>query len=1045
MSTEPVVEIPFVAGFDESTRPEVLSPNASFTTLENVRQNTRGAVAKRLGFSDMIVDRPDGTDRTAGRRLVRHRDTFGVIDGTTLDMCGVSAISEWLDCGRVPEATVRRRTCPGIGSNITVTDCVVTANGLIAVAAQVAQTGGLLHPVVVVMDAAGTVINGPVVLRSNAGYPRLAVFDDNKILAFAIRGSIDPAEDIYAFYLDVANAASATSAWTTVGGAPIATDANSAGVFDVVGLSDRVALAYVNSNSVGSAQVTVRTYTELGQLEEVDLTTGVFTPSDVTMAEGDADNLWVAWAKLTSAGGPYVTEFEVTALDPNDIDGTPLGTTETILTTSRTESDNAHGRVWLAPLETNQVALYAVNRNAEQADGIYYRAAEISGGAVIATPLIGSKICGVSMVGRPFRFNGRVYAPLTGRAQEELVLCDVHPITGFEADDISLSVFRPVAAPLQQGLRGQVGVAPKNRTAFIDGTRAIFAFTIKTSGISIVGATSNSAAMVEYDFADPDRWHACQVNGSTYLGGGVVSIITGSRVIEANFLTRPKIVEVNVDNAGAQTFAVGRSYVATFEHRDADGNWHVSGVSDPVASGAITDMQVLVRIAPLAITNRIGFSDLDYGTGVRIGVWATTDGAQEPYHRIASVNNSTLLEYIEVEDTFADAGVEQGDLLYGTGNLPATGASQDHRAPLGQKHITSYNGMLVGANTSTVFFSSQPVDGEGQWWSPLFSQPVDSEVTGITVQDGAVLVFTKNGAWITSGEPPSDSLSLGGLSPLRRLAVDHGCVNSNGIVTTSVGTFFQSVRGIELLTRGLTIQPIGAPIQDTFAEFSWVSAATLDERYGLVRINLVGGEDDGEVDNTGVEVVYDLRVGAWVSKDIRYGNIANEGAQDAAMVTGEGDAWYAWLGTNGQVWVENFPGEGSLDGSAAEWVTMRAITSWVHIAGIHGEQFVDQVLLLLRRVTGCDLTISLAFDYSESYTSTHTWTAAMLDALSVREWLVKEIEQTTSSAVRVKIEDATPSSGDVGTGEGTEWIALTFNGIPHRGPKRSTGAQRGGS
>ncbi len=150
---------------------------------------------------------------------------------------------------------------------------------------------------------------------------------------------------------------------------------------------------------------------------------------------------------------------------------------------------------------------------------------------------------------------------------------------------------------------------------------------------------------------------------------------------------------------------------------------------------------------------------------------------------------------------------------------------------------------------------------------------------------------------------------------------------------------------------------------------------------------------------------------------------------------------YCWLSTNGALYFED---QGSDCTDGGEWVTKRAITSWIHIAGLQGEQFLDQVLLLAKRVSDHDLTIAIAFDYVDSYASSRTFTAATI-ASQARQWLVKEVGQTTSQAIRVKIEDATPSSGDVGLGEGGTWIGLTISGQPHQGAKRSSAINRGGT
>jgi hypothetical protein len=271
-----------------------------------------------------------------------------------------------------------------------------------------------------------------------------------------------------------------------------------------------------------------------------------------------------------------------------------------------------------------------------------------------------------------------------------------------------------------------------------------------------------------------------------------------------------------------------------------------------------------------------------------------------------------------------------------------------------------------------------------------------------------------------------------------------GCIEPSSIVVTSVGVFFQSARGVELLDRNQTVSFVGESVQDTIAAFPVISSAVLDERNALVRFTLAASVTAGVVSALGRDLVFDLTLKTWISVDSKLGADDNEAAQSAALVLLDDEWRYAWLGPDGTLYSERDANDedAHLDGSG--WITQRAITSWVHIAGIQGEQFIDQVLLLAQQTTAHDVIISIAFDYVDSYTSTKTFTSDVIATLA-REWLVKEVGQTTSNAIRVKVEDATPSVGDVGRGKGGTWLCLTMSGQPHRGPKRSSSAQRGGA
>ena len=83
------------------------------------------------------------------------------------------------------------------------------------------------------------------------------------------------------------------------------------------------------------------------------------------------------------------------------------------------------------------------------------------------------------------------------------------------------------------------------------------------------------------------------------------------------------------------------------------------------------------------------------------------------------------------------------------------------------------------------------------------------------------------------------------------------------------------------------------------------------------------------------------------------------------------------------------------------------------------------------------LSLSLAYDYSDTYKAQATWTATTIDALSTNIGRIQLAHQGHDEddgvAVRVLLTDATPTGASVGTGKGSTWIGLTFEGTPRDG------------
>ncbi len=1030
--TEPVLEISFAGGFDESSREESMDPHVAFTTLENIRQNKAGGADKRQGFDALGVTALDDTDIAAGWRLFSRGDQLCMIDGTYIYVYS-EALARWVNKGRVPEATALLRDAPSLGTNASVED-IVYVNGYIVLSYYAPFSASLRYHAAVVFDeSSGSVVRGPEAVDSGSGIDvfRLASYGS---YAIALTGD-STADEIRAKYLDTTSPTTVALGWQDIGTMSI--DYGTGFDCSNCASDDRIAIAFGTVSS-SAERITVSTLNISGLLQTVDVaTTNPITLTGEGGRVGLSENgstLWLAYFDDL--------DVKVRGLDPSDIT-TTLASVFTVTTFGGSFSPVS---AYVVDTGVGTATVYA-----KAVDGTslavgyltHVREIETAAGAAAAASA-DVFLGGNSIRSRPFVRNGRVYAHfdsagLTGPSllglSNDGVLCDcTYPSA---TEDFYL---RPVAVAVQRPLHGG-NFACRARAAALDSTRYVSPLVLTQGG------NTGGARLAEYNFADPQRWRTATVNGSLCLGGGVTSIFDSEHAFEAAFQVAPSMPQTDTSASGSTDMTYGRRYVATFEHVDADGKWHTSGVSLPCEiSGAQSSKVLKVRVPPCTITSR-GYGMPLSLTSLRVVFYATLDvnNGQPPYYRVGATGNDPYATLVLFVDAVDDDTLAANALLYGTGNLPGTSAGQDHRAPPGLTHIASYNGMIVGASGRNIYGSSQPIDGEGQWFSPLFMQPVDSDITAMTVQDGAAIAFTEAGCWATAGDPPSDNAQQGGLGPPRRLSVDAGCISASSVVTTSKGTFYRSRRGLEVLNRAQTGLYVGSPVQDTLESWPIVTSAVLDmkDSQSFVRFSLAASETDGVVSADGRDLVFDLAAGIWQSRDVKRGTTLGQSSQDACIALVDGVRRYCWLASDGTVYYERLltDSDACLDGTS--WNAMKAITPWVHISGTQGEQLIDQVLLLAKKSSSHELTISLAFDYIDTWVLPKTFTSDQLDVMA-RQWLVKEVGQTTSNAVRVMIEDAAPS-GTVGTGAGSTWVALTLNGQAHRGPKRSSAAQRGGT
>jgi hypothetical protein len=150
--------------------------------------------------------------------------------------------------------------------------------------------------------------------------------------------------------------------------------------------------------------------------------------------------------------------------------------------------------------------------------------------------------------------------------------------------------------------------------------------------------------------------------------------------------------------------------------------------------------------------------------------------------------------------------------------------------------------------------------------SGAFRAVLPTPCTGIAVQDGVLIAFSKNAVYAVQGSGPNDQ-GQGAWDSPRCITNSTGCISAPSILVTSVGVFFQSGQGIELLPRGMG-EPVfvGMPVQDLMysaadnAVINVVSSSVVTTFRGRTARFLLDDDD-------GTTLVYDLDTQAWSRDD----------------------------------------------------------------------------------------------------------------------------------------------------------------------------------
>lgn len=995
------IHVPCGLPIDESVRSEWLDFGKANRSNVNVRIDERGALTMRPGYRALTNNRLIGA-RSSGRKLFEHNGVPAIIDGTQLD-----SFVEGANCSvtrsRVTECTYRLVDCPTPTSNGLIFD-TETCNGYTAVISNTTGDVSTGFVVASVIDSTtGAVVRSFDTFNIYIGLGYVTSYGDQYFVAFVHEVS---SSTITAWSLDTLNLA---AGWSLIGtvtttAANIATTACS--------LPDRVAVAFATSS--GTNRLTVRTYSVAGVIDTLTINTSSITPDAVGLHSQGLYALWIAWneAAVVKARAHGLSSL-----------ATVIGTTGTCFTSTSSVAQN--GVFICEGASSNTAWVYAQDISAT----VQSKSCHLSVAAGAVTAASAYTLYNAVAASRPFNHGDRYYmafypgsltATIAGENTQGLfIVCDVT-----DNDDAQP---RPIAN-VEPGLVIFPGAVGKWSLRAGTNKWAHCIQTIKSGLLSmqelIEGNSSSAFSCVELDFGSIDRWPSVSHGNTTVIGGALVSIFDGERVTELGFLCRPHKPSTSLGGTG---ITGSYRYVATFEDIDAAGNIVVSGISDPTDSVGPANQTVTVSVPPLTITSKIPGRS-------RIVFYRTTNGGQPPYYRLGAVYNTPFSSSISFADNVLDTVLLTRELLYAP-NLPSSpGESLDRRAPPGLVHLESYNGMLAGAKGESVFFSGQEVYGEATWFSPVFEVPITGggEITGLKALDGVLYVFKRDRIYAITGEAPSDNGLTGGLGTPRLISSDVGCTQPSSLVATSLGIFFRSDRGIEILNRGQNVEWIGEQVQRTVSDYPYTTAAVRDE-LGYVRFTMAESLLDGAVDGEGVTLVYDLTLRGWVSKDVI--RLDSQAAQSASRIR-YGNEWcYAWLSSDGTVYVE----DDSLNADALEYIEP-SFEPGICKLGLQQEQRVFEFEMLIEHASNPDgrsnggIRIEVAEDYG-SYgadTADKIWDEAILtDGVRQIGWRTKE----HGSSVGLRVRGTEPLSS---YGRGFAFIGISVDLAPKQGPTRGT-------
>lgn len=508
---------------------------------------------------------------------------------------------------------------------------------------------------------------------------------------------------------------------------------------------------------------------------------------------------------------------------------------------------------------------------------------------------------------------------------------------------------------------------------------------------------------------------SAEIAGVLHLGGGVLSSYDGSLVTEHGFHTFPPVAQFGAtpNPVGGSMASGSYSYVLTYEWVDAQGNLYRSAPSDPkqVTTSSGTS-QVALNLPTLRVTQKqtAGITERP----VKIAIYRTQVNGQT-YNLVATVNNDISVDQVNYADTMSDADLLDNITLYTDGGEVPNGE------PGAVLAMTTYKNRLIvipADDRLSFWYSKTVTQNVPAELSADFVQPIEpqgGDLTACAAMDDKLILFKQSVIIAVTGNGPDLNGGNNDFTQGQIIATDSGCTSTPSVVLSSDGLLYQSGKGIELLTRGLVTEYIGADVE-AYTSVADVVSATLIAQRSQVRFVL----------SSGVILVYDYFVkderglGQW-SVFTGFSNVV------ASTVF---QTEFAYALVDGTVRQE----DASFQDGAATSISLLAKTPWISMAGLQGFQRIYKAIILGEWKSAHTLTVQIAYDFDSTIVQTETISAAALS--TPYQWRIL-LNRQKCEAIQFTISDS-------GTGESLRLSAIGLEvgikgGLQRSGKTRTFG------
>lgn len=529
-----------------------------------------------------------------------------------------------------------------------------------------------------------------------------------------------------------------------------------------------------------------------------------------------------------------------------------------------------------------------------------------------------------------------------------------------------------------------------------------FSVNVKGPLQSVSGVLFSRLGIGQVTVSSLDIIDSTRFRDNLVIASGILSIYDSAQVVEQGFHLFPENISLGQSASGGSMSNGTYQVAVVFTWTDNEGNIHRSAPSvaeSITVSGGGASQKITVTVPTLHLTQK---------TDVRIEVFRT-ENAGSIFYKATPTNsptlNDTTVDTLTIDLTVDDSSLVGNELLYTTGGV------LDNISPASTNICETHNDRVFIARGSSVFYSkssNNPVNfNEGL---EIKVDPRGGDITRLESLDANLVIFKRDNIYVSTGSPANDLGQNSTITDPELISTDVGCIGFS--VLGPEGIYFESAKGIYLLTRGLQVVYIGANVEDSTLDIPLTSAVLVDD-VNEIRFSTA--------DNI---LVYNYYFKQWSV-------FPNLNVKSATNFNG-----YTYLSTSGATNKES----GFLDNGST--VSSSITTGWIRIGSFQGFQRVYRLLVTgdlrdrhkIRITTYTDYTDTPVdvriFDTSEFFDNNYgddvygdmEWYGGQDNGLY--QFLV-HLSQQKCQAIKVKIEDIYDNSV-ASTGRGFTLSSLTL-------------------